>query len=99
MSGSDWQTLSFSIAPNALIGIGGATDASSTMASVNTFQILSAQNIPGLSGTGFVQGDLIAASAQFDNIGAITAIPEPTTVTALTLLSVATICRRRRKLR
>ncbi len=95
-SGSGWQTLQFAIAPSDLIAVGAGFDSSATLGSVHRFQIMSALNTPAVSGNGLPLGDLITASAQFDNI---TAVPEPSGVALAAFVPLVIGLVRRRRLK
>lgn len=98
-TGTGWQSLLYDIRASSLIGVGGSTDPSATLSAVTRIQVFSAVDIPTLGGGGLPKGDVIAASALFDNITATTvsAVPEPASAFfLLATLSSLTLVRKRR---
>lgn len=94
--GSGFTDLLFELDSLSHVAASGGTGVlADTLSDVTLFEILSAEDLPTVSGLGFLQGDNIVADLRIDNITAV-GVPEPAT-TALALLGLAGIAARRRR--
>lgn len=89
LAGSDWQRVSFSLAPAALVQIQGSASAEQVLAGVSTLRILHANGPAAI-------GDFLPGSLGID---AITAVPEPGAATRAAAAAAALASRARRRAR
>lgn len=93
-AGSGWTSVAYSVLADDLTSLRGADTAESLLMNVNQLRIVSSASQPQLSfgGAGSPQGEVVAATIQFDNFAAVV-IPEPASVALLVVGLFA--CRRR----
>ena len=89
-----WRSLVFSVRPSDLIHVTGPNNVATTLGSVTEIEVLSAVT-PIVGQGGIPAGDIIVASALFDNITAVS-IPEPGSALLLgTAMGIAALTRKR----